>query len=229
MRGWTPPPGCSQKSWGRRIRRSRRVCWTSRHCIVLVPGLKKGAFVVGGKFGRGYAICRAMSGQGWGPPAAIRIEGGSFGFQIGVSSTDVILLIMNEGGMKHLTSSKFTIGARGHGGGRAGGTRRQRPDRRSNDGRDSFLVPIQRHFRRGFAQWRHTPQRHRRKSSDVRPAMERQADPEQRSEDASGRIQVDRRVEQVLQPPGGVVCEWGSMRGGVVFETVLRGSPCVAK
>jgi lipid-binding SYLF domain-containing protein len=79
-------------------------------CIVLVPGLKKGAFVVGGKFGRGYAICRAMSGQGWGPPAAIRIEGGSVGFQIGVSSTDVVLLIMNERGMKHLTSSKFTIG-----------------------------------------------------------------------------------------------------------------------
>jgi len=80
-------------------------------CIVLVPGLKKGAFVVGGKFGRGYSICRSTGGQGWGPPAAIRIEGGSIGFQIGVSSTDVILLIMNEGGMKHLTSSKFTIGA----------------------------------------------------------------------------------------------------------------------
>jgi lipid-binding SYLF domain-containing protein len=79
-------------------------------CIVLVPGLKKGAFVVGGKFGRGYAMCRSMTGQGWGPPAAIRIEGGSVGFQIGVSSTDVILLIMNERGMKHLTSSKFTIG-----------------------------------------------------------------------------------------------------------------------
>ena len=79
-------------------------------CVVLVPGLKKGAFVVGGKFGRGYAICRAASGQGWGPPAAIRIEGGSFGLQIGVSSTDVVLLIMNERGMKRLTTSKFTIG-----------------------------------------------------------------------------------------------------------------------
>jgi len=79
-------------------------------CIVLVPGLKKGAFVVGGKFGRGFALCRNMSGQGWGPPAAIRIEGGSFGLQIGVSSTDVILLIMNERGMKRLTTSKFTIG-----------------------------------------------------------------------------------------------------------------------
>jgi len=79
-------------------------------CVVLVPGLKKGAFVVGGKWGRGYAVCRAASGQGWGPPAAIRVEGGSFGLQIGVSSTDVVLLVMNERGMKRLESSKFTIG-----------------------------------------------------------------------------------------------------------------------
>jgi lipid-binding SYLF domain-containing protein len=81
------------------------------YCIVLVPGLKKGAFIVGGKYGRGYSLCRANSGQGWGPPAAIRIEGGGIGFQIGVSSTDVILLVMNARGMKKLTSSKFTIGA----------------------------------------------------------------------------------------------------------------------
>jgi lipid-binding SYLF domain-containing protein len=80
------------------------------YCIVLVPGLKKGAFVIGGKWGRGFSVCRAASGQGWGPPAAIRIEGGSFGLQIGVSSTDVILLIMNDRGMKRLTTSKFTIG-----------------------------------------------------------------------------------------------------------------------
>jgi lipid-binding SYLF domain-containing protein len=81
------------------------------HCIVLVPGMKKGAFVVGGKYGRGFALCRNASGQGWGPPAAIRIEGGSFGLQIGFSSTDVVLLVMNERGMKKLTTSKFTIGA----------------------------------------------------------------------------------------------------------------------
>lgn len=80
-------------------------------CIVLVPDLKKGAFVVGGKYGRGFAICRSSSGQGWGPPAAIRIEGGSFGFQIGFSSSDVVLLIMNERGMRRLTQDKFTIGA----------------------------------------------------------------------------------------------------------------------
>lgn len=81
------------------------------YCVVLVPGMKKAAFVVGAKYGRGFAVCRAASGEGWGPPAAIRIEGGSVGFQVGVSDTDVVLLIMNEGGMKRLTKDKFTIGA----------------------------------------------------------------------------------------------------------------------
>jgi len=78
-------------------------------CIILVPGLKKGGFVFAGKYGRGFALCR-RDPMGWGPPAAIRIEGGSFGLQIGVSSSDVILLVMNERGMKRLTTSKFTIG-----------------------------------------------------------------------------------------------------------------------
>ncbi|MCX6628335.1 MAG: lipid-binding SYLF domain-containing protein, partial [Candidatus Solibacter sp.] len=80
-------------------------------CIVLVPGLKKAAFGLGGKYGRGFALCRAADGTGWGPPAAIRIEGGSVGFQIGVSSTDVVMLVINERGMQKLSSSKFTIGA----------------------------------------------------------------------------------------------------------------------
>jgi lipid-binding SYLF domain-containing protein len=79
-------------------------------CLVIVPGLKKGAFVFGGKYGKGFAVCRAAGGQGWGPPAAIRIEGGSFGLQIGFASSDVVLLIMNESGMRKLTKSKFTIG-----------------------------------------------------------------------------------------------------------------------
>jgi lipid-binding SYLF domain-containing protein len=81
------------------------------YCIVLIPGLKKGAFVVGGKYGRGFSVCRRTTGEGWGPPAAVRIEGGSFGLQIGFSSSDVILLIMNDRGMKRLNTSKFTIGA----------------------------------------------------------------------------------------------------------------------
>lgn len=80
-------------------------------CAVIVPGLKKGAFVVGGEYGRGYAICRRPGGLGWGPPAAVRMEGGSFGFQIGGSSSDIVMLVMNQRGMDRLMSDKFTIGA----------------------------------------------------------------------------------------------------------------------
>ena len=80
------------------------------HCIILVPGLKKGGFLVAAKYGRGFAVCRGASGQGWGPPGAVRIEGGSVGLQIGISSTDLVLLVMNERGMKRLLTTKFTLG-----------------------------------------------------------------------------------------------------------------------
>jgi SH3 domain-containing YSC84-like protein 1 len=80
------------------------------HCIVIIPGVKKGAFIVGGKYGRGFVSCRRSGTGPFGAPAAIRIEGGSYGLQIGGSSTDVFMLIMNEGGMKKLLSDKFTIG-----------------------------------------------------------------------------------------------------------------------
>jgi lipid-binding SYLF domain-containing protein len=80
-------------------------------CVVLIPGLKKAAFVVGAKFGRGFAMCRRANGTGWTAPAAIRVEGGSLGFQIGASEQDVLLLIMNESGMKRLLADKFTVGA----------------------------------------------------------------------------------------------------------------------
>jgi lipid-binding SYLF domain-containing protein len=80
-------------------------------CVVIVPGLKKGAFVVGGEFGKGFAECRKAGGTGWGAPAAVRVEGGSFGLQIGGSSTDVVMLVMNKRGMDKLASSKFTLGA----------------------------------------------------------------------------------------------------------------------
>src|SRR6266480_3806416 len=79
------------------------------HCVVIVPGMKQAALGIGGKFGRGYANCR--SGGGWGAPAAIRVEGGSLGLQIGASSTDVIMLVMNEGGMRRLMQDKVTLGA----------------------------------------------------------------------------------------------------------------------
>jgi SH3 domain-containing YSC84-like protein 1 len=79
-------------------------------CAVIVPGLKKGAFIVGGKFGRGFLICRNSNRIGWGSPGAIRVEGGSIGFQIGGAETDVIMLVMNRRGADRLLSSKFTLG-----------------------------------------------------------------------------------------------------------------------
>src|SRR5271163_1385696 len=80
------------------------------HCVVVIPGMKKVGFIFGAEEGRGFAVCRRHGGSGWSAPAAMRSEGGSFGFQIGASDTDVVLLVMNDGGMKHLLSDKFTLG-----------------------------------------------------------------------------------------------------------------------
>jgi lipid-binding SYLF domain-containing protein len=78
-------------------------------CVVIVPGLKKAAIVVGGEYGRGYAICRNHGA--WGGPAAVRFSGGSFGAQIGGESADIVMLVMNRRGMEKLATDKFTIGA----------------------------------------------------------------------------------------------------------------------
>jgi lipid-binding SYLF domain-containing protein len=80
-------------------------------CIVIVPGIKKAAFIIGGKYGKGFIECRRASGKGWSAPAAVKVEGGSFGFQIGGSETDAIMLVMNKRGAEKLLSSKFTLGA----------------------------------------------------------------------------------------------------------------------
>jgi len=79
-------------------------------CAVIVPSLKKGGFIVGAKYGRGFATCRKPDGKGWTGPVGIRVEGGSVGFQIGGAESDVILLVMNQNGMERLLSSKFTLG-----------------------------------------------------------------------------------------------------------------------
>jgi lipid-binding SYLF domain-containing protein len=79
-------------------------------CIIIVPDLKKGAFIVGGKYGRGFLSCRKKDGAGWSAPGAIRIEGGSVGFQIGGSEMDVFMLVMNEKGVERLLSTRFTLG-----------------------------------------------------------------------------------------------------------------------
>jgi SH3 domain-containing YSC84-like protein 1 len=80
-------------------------------CIVLVPDLKKGAFIFGAKYGRGFLSCRKANGVGWSAPGAVKVEGGSFGLQIGGSETDVFMLVMNQKGVDRLLSSQFTLGA----------------------------------------------------------------------------------------------------------------------
>ncbi len=84
--------------------------FSKAQCAVIVPGVKKAGFIVGAKYGRGFASCRQPDGKGWTAPVGMRVEGGSFGFQIGGAETDVIMLVMSKRGMDRLLSSKFTLG-----------------------------------------------------------------------------------------------------------------------
>lgn len=79
-------------------------------CVAVVPGLKKGGFIVAARYGTGYVSCRKPDGVGWTAPGTVTVEGGSFGFQIGAAEDDVVMLIMNKSGMRHLLSSQFTLG-----------------------------------------------------------------------------------------------------------------------
>lgn len=88
-----------------------RALLVKSRCMAVIPGVKKAGFVFAGKYGKGFLACRATDGKTWHGPLALRLEGGSFGFQVGGSSTDVILLVMNEEGVEKLLSSKFTLGA----------------------------------------------------------------------------------------------------------------------
>ncbi len=81
----------------------------SAECVAVVPSMLKGGFIFGAKYGRGLASCRTS--KGWSAPAFFMVEGGSFGFQIGGQAVDLIMLIMNDNGMKSLLSSKFELGA----------------------------------------------------------------------------------------------------------------------
>ena len=81
----------------------------SAECVAVVPSMLKGGFIVGAKYGRGLASCRTP--KGWSAPAFFVVTGGSFGFQIGGQAVDLVMLIMNKDGMKHLLSSEFALGA----------------------------------------------------------------------------------------------------------------------
>jgi lipid-binding SYLF domain-containing protein len=78
-------------------------------CVGVVPGLLKGAFIFGAEYGQGVVTCR--TGHGWSAPVFIKMVGGSFGFQIGGSGTDLVLVAVNQKGFQDLLKSKFKIGA----------------------------------------------------------------------------------------------------------------------
>ncbi|MFZ0913159.1 MAG: lipid-binding SYLF domain-containing protein [Candidatus Korobacteraceae bacterium] len=81
----------------------------SAKCIAIIPGDLKFAFIFGGNYGRGLATCR--TGHGWSAPMFLAIDGGSVGYQIGGSSTDIVMLFMNDRALKSLLSDKFKLGA----------------------------------------------------------------------------------------------------------------------
>jgi len=81
----------------------------SAQCIAIVPSMLKGGFIVGAAYGKGVVTCR--TDKGWSAPACFRMEGGSFGLQIGGQAVDLVMLVMNDNGMRNLLSSKFKIGA----------------------------------------------------------------------------------------------------------------------
>jgi lipid-binding SYLF domain-containing protein len=83
------------------------------HCIVIVPAVKRGGFIVGAQYGKGVATCRQPDGTGWTGVSTVRMEGGSFGLQIGGGETDVVMMVMNETGANKLMKSQFTLGGEG--------------------------------------------------------------------------------------------------------------------
>jgi len=83
--------------------------WTSARCVVVIPELKKAAFVLGGEYGKGVMSCR--TGQQWSPPVFMQLAKGSWGFQAGVEQVDLVLLVMNDQGAQKLLENKVTLGA----------------------------------------------------------------------------------------------------------------------
>jgi lipid-binding SYLF domain-containing protein len=79
------------------------------YCVAIIPGMKRAGFIVGGQYGKGVMTCRT-NGAAWSGPSTVRIEGGSFGAQIGGGETEVVLVVMNERGAERLMSNEFTIG-----------------------------------------------------------------------------------------------------------------------
>ena len=83
--------------------------WTRARCVVVIPELKKAAFIIGGEYGKGVMSCRA--GDQWSAPVFMELAKGSWGFQAGAEQADLVLLVMNESGVQKLLKNKVNLGA----------------------------------------------------------------------------------------------------------------------
>jgi len=83
--------------------------WSKASCVGVLPSVKKGAFIVGGEYGKGVMSCR--NGDGWSAPSFVELQKGSIGFQIGGESVDLVYLVMNENGVRHMIANKVSLGA----------------------------------------------------------------------------------------------------------------------
>ena len=125
-------------------------------CIVVVPHLIKGGFVIGGEHGRGVATCRTK--EGWSAPAFVSIGGGSWGLQIGVEGVDLVMLVMNDHGLQHLLSSKFQVGADASASAGPIGRHASAGTDWKMEQRDPHLLALQGRVRRNQSGWRHGEQ-----------------------------------------------------------------------
>jgi lipid-binding SYLF domain-containing protein len=83
--------------------------WNKAQCVVVIPDLKKAGFIVGGEHGTGVMSCKHANT--WGPPVFMEMTKGSFGFQAGIQSADLVLVVMNQSGVQKLLGNKVTLGA----------------------------------------------------------------------------------------------------------------------
>ena len=164
--GSPPPHGPSRRF----APKSLTDFWTRARCVVVMPDLKKAAFIVGGEYGKGVMSCRA--GDQWSAPVFMQLAKGSWGFQAGVEQADVVLLVMNEKGVQKLLQNKVTLGADASVAAGPVGRRARRRHRRGADGRDSRVLALEgavcrhRHLRRRAPAGRRCQRRRLRRRRD---------------------------------------------------------------
>ncbi len=164
-------------------------------CIVVIPGVKQGAFGIGAKYGKGFFSCRR--GADWSAPGSIRVEGGSVGFQIGANETDVILLIMNRRGAERLLSTQFTIGGAAEAAAGPVGRRFHCPNRHQPPCGNALLVAIARSLRRRFSARRYATARCERQRRYLRPQAYQQTSDQRPHPVAQGRKRISQFASQI--------------------------------